>query len=680
MRLRARAGSVLALASVLAIGPAGGPAAYAASDPPQVTVISPTSGASLSGTISVEFEVTLAAGTTASTAQVQVADINATLGVRSVTVSVADCVALVPCPKTVPISTVSAPNGAGTVTIRVRYGSAGGMAIAFQPVVYDNPLPTVAITAPADSAQVWGTAVPVHVDVLASARDDADPVAEVRLYDSASSLGGASPVTSSWGRLAATATSAPWDLSWDTTVYVPGYRYLRVVAIDTAGRWSEVARRTVIAHPGLTVTSNYVAGPNPNYTFGPFAQPGLDVLTAGWTVAEPANVNDIPSSPTWWIDRVELSVDGTVVDTDTDSGCSWACGANHHRITVTSGSEWDDTAATPGEHTLTITAVDNHGITGSASTTVSVGHGVVFSPVTTATGTAFPDDSAVAAGSALDLRIPTAAADEHGRLYIWQTAVDGTVLGNDSRVCLNSLAACPASTTIPLAWTVPVTATGTHTLTVRVLNVFDGEPATLTRTVHVYPATALQATAVPASAVYGTKVTVKGVLRRTDTSALMAGQPLTLQWRPAGASAWTEVGAAATDANGAVTQLLTPSGNGSYRFVFAAQPGVWAPSEATVAVTVSARVTIALSATTAKYGKAVTVTGTASGAEPGVKLVLQRKSGAAWVTVGTGAEPVSGKVAFAVKLARGRYSLRISKTGTPRLGSAVSAAATLAVT
>lgn len=89
--------------------------------------------------------------------------------------------------------------------------------------IEDLTPPEVAIVAPLAGSAVWGS-----VAVSASAWDDLSGVREVRFY-----LDGETPT-----QLIGTATSAPYQVTWDTSGVTPGYHELKVRAWDGAGNAS----------------------------------------------------------------------------------------------------------------------------------------------------------------------------------------------------------------------------------------------------------------------------------------------------------------------------------------------------------------------------------------------------------------------------------------------------------
>ncbi len=88
----------------------------------------------------------------------------------------------------------------------------------------DNTAPTGAVTAPAASANVRGTAVAV----TSSSADAGSGVATVQFQSTPHSA-------ATWTSLGATLTGAPYAVTWDTTTFADALYDLRVITTDVAG-------------------------------------------------------------------------------------------------------------------------------------------------------------------------------------------------------------------------------------------------------------------------------------------------------------------------------------------------------------------------------------------------------------------------------------------------------------
>src|SRR5439155_7699101 len=174
----------------------------------------------------------------------------------------------------------------------------------------DTRPPTVAVTAPADGASVWGI-----VAVSASASDNVG-VAGVQLLLDGASLG-------------AEDTAAPYSVSWDTTTAALGTHVLRAVARDAAGNVATSTAVTVTVVPDSTPPTASLTAP-------------ADGATVVGTVTISATASD------------DVGVAGLQFLLD---------GANLGAEDATSpySVTWDTATATPGAHTLTAVARDAAG-------------------------------------------------------------------------------------------------------------------------------------------------------------------------------------------------------------------------------------------------------------------------------------------------------------------------------
>jgi subtilisin family serine protease len=134
--------------------------------------------------------------------------------------------------------TRSVSSGTHTLTVRA-YDRAGNERISAEvAVTVDNTPPVTAISAPAQNALVRGT-VPVN----ATASDDVG-VERVEFYAGTTLLG--------------TATTAPYEVSWDTTAWADGSVSLTTRAYDRVGNVAQSSIRTVSVDntgPAVAITS-----------------------------------------------------------------------------------------------------------------------------------------------------------------------------------------------------------------------------------------------------------------------------------------------------------------------------------------------------------------------------------------------------------------------------------------
>lgn len=178
---------------------------------PTVSITSPASGATISGTTSVAISATDNVGVTSVELYVD--------GVLKGTDTSS--------PYSVSLNTTQL--SAGTHTLQAKaYDAAGnvGQSTAFSvTVVNDTTAPTASITSPAGSSTVSGT---VTVNVSAT---DAMGVSKVELYVN--------------GSLYATYGSAPYSITWNTSSYANGTYTLQAKAYDAAGNVGQSSSVTV---------------------------------------------------------------------------------------------------------------------------------------------------------------------------------------------------------------------------------------------------------------------------------------------------------------------------------------------------------------------------------------------------------------------------------------------------
>lgn len=187
----------------------------------------------------------------------------------------------------------------------------------------DTTPPTVSVTAPANNANVSGSAVTVS----ANASDDTG-VTRVEFYIN--------------GQLAYTDTTSTYGMTWNTSALVNGAYQITARAYDAAGNstTSSVVTANVnnvvadTTKPTVNITAPLNGGSaNGNTTFSATASDNVGVA------------------------RVEFSVDGIIKNTDT---------ASPYSTTI------DTTTLTNGTHTFTATAYDAAGNNQAASATVTV--------------------------------------------------------------------------------------------------------------------------------------------------------------------------------------------------------------------------------------------------------------------------------------------------------------------
>jgi thermitase len=277
--------------------------------PPTVTLNSPTSGSTVSATISVSVSAT------------------DNVGVAKVEWYLDGALAGTSTTATANFSwnTTTSPNGSHILQAKAydAAGNVGSTANVSVTVQNDTTPPTAQITAPLAGNTVTST-IPVKV----SASDNVG-VTKVELY-----LDGA---------LAASSTSASPSFSWNTTTSTNGSHVLKAKAYDAAGN--------VGSSLAVTVT---VQNPVPDTT-----PPSAQIVSPlnGATISGLNSVN-ISASDNVAVVKVEWYLDGALAASSTNSSPAFS---------------WDTTTCTNGTHTLLAKAYDAAGNTGtSASVTVSV--------------------------------------------------------------------------------------------------------------------------------------------------------------------------------------------------------------------------------------------------------------------------------------------------------------------
>lgn len=276
---------------------------------PTVSITSPASGASISGTTSVAISATDNVGVTSVELYVD--------GVLKGTDTSS--------PYSVSLNTTQL--SAGTHTLQAKaYDAAGnvGQSTAFSvAVVNDTTAPTASITSPTSSSTVSGT---VTVNVSAT---DAMGVSKVELYVN--------------GSLYATYGSAPYSITWNTSSYANGTYTLQAKAYDAAGNVGQSSSVTVtVSNTVADTTVPTVAVSSP-----------VNGATVTGTVSMAATASDNVG-----VSKVEFYVNNVLKGSDTASPYAYS---------------WDTTSAANGSYTLTAKAYDAAGNVGqSSSVTVSV--------------------------------------------------------------------------------------------------------------------------------------------------------------------------------------------------------------------------------------------------------------------------------------------------------------------
>ena len=204
------------------------------------------------------------------------------------------------------------------------YGLVDAEAAAGGGTPTDAP-PSVTITSPADGATVSGT-----ITVTATASDDKG-ITQVEFFIDGTSIG------------ADTDGLNGWSASWNTTAYSAGSHPVSATATDTTGQTARDSVSVNLANTPVTDTPPTVAITNPT-----------DGATVSGMITVTANAGDDKG-----ITQVEFFVNGVSIGTDMDSSGGWS-------------TSWDTTKSPNSSHTVSATARDTSGQTGSHFVTVTV--------------------------------------------------------------------------------------------------------------------------------------------------------------------------------------------------------------------------------------------------------------------------------------------------------------------
>ncbi|HSE18108.1 MAG TPA: Ig-like domain-containing protein [Pyrinomonadaceae bacterium] len=289
--------------------------------------------------------------------------------------------------------TIFEGNGPHTFVSKA-YDAAGNVGTS-APVVFnvDNTSPAAAITAPSDGALLTGSVVTISADAT-----DNSGIQTVDFYYDGNILIG-------------TDTSAPFTVSWNTSVVSSGDHVLYAVATDTAGNSTSSS--------SITVTLDNLP------PFVAFTYPANGASITG-IVNLAVNAFDVVG-----VQKVEYYRDGSVL-LGTSSSAPF-------------GLSWDTSAVTEGSHTLFAVATDLAGNT-ATSATISVNVDRTL-PAVSLTA---PLSGAVVTGNAV--AVSASASDN--------TAVRRVDFYLDSNVLLGTDNTSPYG----ISWDTTTTTTGPHTL------------------------------------------------------------------------------------------------------------------------------------------------------------------------------------------------------------------------
>jgi hypothetical protein len=162
-----------------------------------------------------------------------------------------------------------------------------------------------------------------------------------------------------------------------------------------------------------------------------------------------------------------------------------------------------------------------------------------------------------------------------------------------------------------------------------------------------------------ASIVYTGSVTVATVLTRLDTSARVAGVPVTLYAKTKTGTKWVAIGSYTSDANGVVTSVQKPTVSIYYMWGYNGTAGLLGTRSAASLVQVKPALSSYLTPTI-KLGTSTLFYGYLNPPHAGMPAYLQLKSGTKWVGVTSVKLTANGKYGFNIKpTARGTYIYRV---------------------
>src|SRR5262252_4057420 len=336
-----------------------------------VTMTSPGSGSTVSGTTTVSASVSIIGLLTVQSVQFQLDGNN---------LGAADSSS----PYSISWNTIGASNGSHTLSAVAT--ATLGLQFSSNPITVtvnngpppDTTPPSVNITAPANGATVSGT-----VTVSASASDNVG-VAGVRFTLDGANLG-------------AEDTASPYSVSWNTTGVANGSHTLAAIARDAAGNQSSSA---------VTVTVNN--GPPPD------TSPPAVNLTApsnGATVSGTVTVS-ASASDNVGVAGVQFTLDGANLGAE-DTASPYSV-------------SWNTTGVANGSHTLTATARDAAGNrTTSAAVTVTVNNGPPPDTTPPSVNITAPANGATVSGT---VTVSASASDNVGVVGV-QFFADGVAAG-----------------------------------------------------------------------------------------------------------------------------------------------------------------------------------------------------------------------------------------------------------
>jgi hypothetical protein len=166
-----------------------------------------------------------------------------------------------------------------------------------------------------------------------------------------------------------------------------------------------------------------------------------------------------------------------------------------------------------------------------------------------------------------------------------------------------------------------------------------------------------------ASITYGGRASLAGRLSDERTGDGVAGEPVNLFARRAGASSDQAAGSVTSAADGKVGWTRSPTATTAYRASYPGSGTYGTANSARVTIGVRTRVTARRSASTVRAGQTLTVTGAVGPNHRGQRVYLQRLAGGRWRTVATTTLTSASGYRLRVRPSvRGRLSYRVLKS------------------
>jgi hypothetical protein len=491
------------------------------------------------------------------------------------TVQTPDCVVDQSCHVETTLATGRFDDSSGTIGVFVlaEDGSQIGSTGSTLPAI-NNPKPSVTLASPHTTPAVWG-ATTLTAD--ATPGNGGAALRGVRFY--------VNPTGREDDRYLFDAT-APYAVEVEALgIAGPGRQgTVYVVAEDVAGnlsQWTYDTPRPFTHQVTVGPPANMAwTSPAPNQPAGGMSTNARFEWSASVSDLVPAT-DSILTNP--YIQRVEILIDGQPwADIRDDQAPAWAnYRSNSHMRSVSGAATWTPAyGLNPGSHIATLRVTTSYGSVGTQDLPFIVTDGVAFPSVTTADGRAVRNGFVVTAGSTTRLEA-VVAGKVPGSHVIRARMLDdvGDVLaGGDGWCDAEDWVNCAERVTLRGDYVAPGKP-GDYELRIIGQESQDSSPRTITRLIHVQPASYLTTHASSVSASPGAKVTLSGRLRRVDTNSGLSGVPVTLQWRAAGSTTWRGQATTTSSRRGRITAACAQRVTGSYRWVTPGLPGKLGPSK-----------------------------------------------------------------------------------------------------